>query len=130
MKYLPTRSLDLNFRLMSPYPQRARVLQTLIMMLIMISVMMSFIACESQVGDPCVSSTQCAPGQLCDVNSAEGYCTVRDCEEGSCPEGSICVTFESLDRYCMATCAEADDCRDGYTCDEEVASTPVCRQSS
>ena len=125
MKYLPSRSLDLNFRLMGASLRFADAWS----LLIIVAVYLGLIACESQVGDACVSSTQCAPGQLCDVNSAEGYCTVRDCEEGSCPEGSVCVTFESLDRYCMATCAEADDCRDGYMCDEEVASTPVCRQS-
>ena len=87
----------------------------------------TFLACESEVGDPCVSSTQCAPGQLCDTASEEGYCTVRDCEEGECPSGSICVTFENLDRYCMATCASQSDCRDGYSCDTDIAAEPICR---
>lgn len=91
--------------------------------------LMACLGCESKVGDPCVTSTQCAPGQLCDINSEEGYCTLRDCEEGSCPSGSICVTFENLDRYCMATCQSGDDCRDGYSCDEEVAAEPICRQA-
>jgi len=90
---------------------------------------LSLTACENRVGDACVSSAQCAPGQLCDNNSAEGYCTLRDCAEGDCPEGSICVTFESLDRYCMATCESGDDCREGYLCDEEVGAEPICRQA-
>ena len=85
--------------------------------------------CEAKVGDPCVSSAQCGIGQLCDINSKEGYCTQRDCEEGSCPSGSICVTFENLDRYCMATCESEGGCRDGYRCDEELADEPICRQA-
>ena len=97
--------------------------------LIFMGMLLAVLGCEAQVGDPCVSSTQCAPGQLCDINSDEGYCTQRDCEEGSCPSGSVCVTFENLDRYCMATCASGDGCRDGYLCDEEIASEPICRQA-
>lgn len=87
------------------------------------------VACESKVGDPCVTSTQCAPGQICDIKSKEGYCTLRDCEDDICPSGSICVTFENLDRYCMATCQTTDDCRDGYMCDTEISTEPICRQA-
>ena len=126
MKDLPSMPSTLRLRVQEANKRPAHLDTQLISMIFAVIVLT---ACEAQVGDPCVSSTQCAPGQLCDVNSAEGYCTQRDCEEGSCPEGSICVTFESLDRYCMATCEGTDDCRDGYLCDEDIAASPICRQA-
>lgn len=130
LKCLPMKS-NLNsyppVTLRKPYDLTATSIY--LVKLVFMSALLVIMGCEAQVGDPCVSSTQCAPGQLCDVNSDEGYCTQRDCEEGSCPSGSVCVTFENLDRYCMATCASGDGCRDGYLCDEEIASEPICRQA-
>ena len=87
------------------------------------------LSCKGDIGDECITSAQCQAGQICDLISAGGYCTVTPCEPDTCPQDSVCVTFENDDRYCMATCGSNSDCRDGYRCDLELASEPFCRQS-
>jgi hypothetical protein len=77
---------------------------------------LSLMGCESLVGDPCIADSQCGIGRICDLRSFEGYCTLPDCEENTCPSQSICVEFKNADTYCMATCVNSDECRDGYTC--------------
>ena len=88
------------------------------------------LSCKGDIGDECVADAQCRAGQTCDLISDGGYCTVKDCRDDECPEGSTCVTFENDDRYCMASCQASDDCRDGYTCDTELGPEPFCRQST
>ena len=85
-------------------------------------------ACKGDIGDECVADAQCKAGQTCDLISDGGYCTMLDCREGECPENSVCVTFENNDRFCMASCQQTDDCRDGYMCDRELGPAPFCRQ--
>ena len=72
--------------------------------------------CENAVGDPCIADSQCGLSKTCDLQSFEGYCTIPDCEEETCPNGSLCVEFKNAQRFCMATCTQNDECRDGYTC--------------
>lgn len=82
--------------------------------------------CSPQVGDDCGSSIDCDFNgtRICDLAQPGGYCTVRNCERGTCPDGeSVCVEFNpDVPRlsvtYCMATCGSDSACRtdDGYRC--------------
>lgn len=67
---------------------------------------------------------------MCDTSQPGGYCTVFNCEPGTCPDDSVCVSFhnsasgsfcsEIADRFqrpfCMAPCSGDGDCRGGYSC--------------
>lgn len=94
------------------------------------------VACQPEIGDECQVSTDCsaAGDRLCATDQPDGYCTIFNCEPGTCPEEAICVGFGSnLSRvsdvcedpqgssrfqrtFCMARCDEDDDCRSGYEC--------------
>jgi hypothetical protein len=92
--------------------------------------------CKPKIGDDCRLSTDCsaAGDRLCDITAPSGYCTIYNCEPGTCPaDESLCVEFGSqrspvsacADKqspspygraFCMATCDNDSDCRDGYVC--------------
>lgn len=94
--------------------------------------------CKPKIGDDCRISTDCsaAGDRLCDITAPGGYCTVYNCEPGSCPaDESLCVEFGAqrspiaacIDRqspspyaraFCMATCSSDSDCRAGYSCED------------
>ena len=101
----------------------------LILMVSVISLGFFNLSCKGDIGDECITSAQCQAGQICDLISAGGYCTISPCEPDLCPQDSVCVTFENDDQFCMATCQSDNDCREGYRCDQELASEPFCRQS-
>ena len=86
-------------------------------------------ACSTDIGDECASDAECGRGRLCDRASRAGYCTVSPCAPNSCPENSVCVRFENDQTYCMALCDTSEDCRKGYSCIEEGAAAPYCRQA-
>jgi len=66
--------------------------------------------CGVEIGDECTSDSACGQGRFCDLTSEGGYCTVT-CEDSTCPDNSVCVEFESNDKFCMALCDS--DRRDG-----------------
>ncbi len=89
--------------------------------------------CKAEIGDDCSVSTDCsnAGDRLCDTTQPGGYCTIFNCEPGTCPEEAICISFknspssvcpdpQSGDRlrrtFCMRSCGGNDDCRSGYKC--------------
>ncbi len=89
--------------------------------------------CKPKIGDECSVSTDCSStgDRLCDTTQPSGYCTIFNCEPGSCPGEAICVAFDnstskacedpqSADRFqrtfCMRRCDGNGDCRTGYTC--------------
>jgi hypothetical protein len=91
------------------------------------------VGCKPEIGDECDVSTDCSNtgDRLCDTTQPGGYCTIFNCEPGSCPEEAICVAFKTdisqscsdpqggirLQRtFCMKSCDENDDCRGGYEC--------------
>ncbi len=92
------------------------------------------LACSPKIGDECVVSTDCSvtTQRLCDTSQPGGYCTLFNCEPGSCPDDSVCVSFHNAasgtfcsgrdDRFqrpfCMAPCSGDGDCRSGYACRE------------
>lgn len=80
--------------------------------------------CSPSIGDECGSSVNCDINgtRICDTTSPGGYCTIRGCDVGTCPaDESVCVAFfpdtpRLTDTFCMATCENNADCRDGYAC--------------
>lgn len=89
--------------------------------------------CKPEIGDDCSVSTDCSStgDRLCDTTQPGGYCTIFNCEPGTCPEEAICVGFSTssskvcedpqsdgrLQRtYCLRSCGSNDDCRSGYEC--------------
>ncbi len=94
------------------------------------------VACKPQIGDACKTSVDCSQtgDRLCDITQPGGYCTVFNCEPGSCPSDSACIAFDTevsslplcrsyngLSRltrsYCLANCGSNSDCRSGYVCE-------------
>jgi len=53
------------------------------------------LGCTPQIGDDCTVSTNCSTTgvRLCDITQPGGYCTIFNCEPGSCPDDSKCVNF-------------------------------------
>jgi hypothetical protein len=89
----------------------------------------AFSACAPEIGDECKTSLDCSSqgSRLCDRTQPHGYCTLRGCESGTCPEDSVCVKFRPAQErlattYCMAKCSDDDDCRsdEGYRCSSEM----------
>jgi hypothetical protein len=87
--------------------------------------------CAPEIGDACDTSTDCSQNgdRLCDVSQQNGYCTIFDCEKGTCPEEATCVVFGASPSqvpeckndtgtspaqrsFCMLKCTEPSDCRD------------------
>lgn len=94
------------------------------------------IGCSPNIGDDCDFSSDCSVNgdRICDTAQPGGYCTVRDCEEDSCPEDSVCVRWRYEENriaqsWCMARCGGNGDCRDDYRCvtpaDLEMESRPL-----
>jgi hypothetical protein len=93
------------------------------------------VGCKPEIGDECTVSSDCsaAGDRLCDNTQPGGYCTIFNCEPGTCPEEAICVAFGSSistvpacvdpqrrsryeEIYCVKNCEDDDDCRGGYAC--------------
>lgn len=83
------------------------------------------VGCGPAIGDECSSSLDCSQqnNRICDRQQPGGYCTLLGCENDSCPDEAVCVTFRpEPDRlsstWCMASCEDDGDCRDGegYRC--------------
>jgi hypothetical protein len=92
--------------------------------------------CSPKIGNDCRTSLDCSQtgDRLCDVTQPGGYCTVFNCEPGSCPDEASCVAFgvevsrvaacdavttgfSRFERtYCLRNCDSNDDCRSGYVC--------------
>ena len=100
--------------------------------LVALAAALSF-GCKPEIGDECSVSTDCSStgDRLCDTTQPNGYCTIFNCEPGTCPEEAICVAFftstsmacqdpqddDRLQRtYCMRSCDVDGDCRSQYAC--------------
>ncbi len=99
-----------------------------------------------RLGDPCLGDNDCdfadptcidrvhvnAGGIDEDFCIDGGACTTACTSDADCPDGGLCstsVTFESggeTPRLCMKPCADASDCRVGWSCQALIASGPVC----
>lgn len=105
-------------------------------------------ACAREIGDDCITSADCVStdaNRLCISEQLEGfpggYCTVFNCEPGSCPGESVCIGYRTslanaeacsdttgrarLQRtYCMRHCRGDGDCRSGYACIDVAEDNP------
>ncbi|MGM0556245.1 MAG: hypothetical protein ACQEVA_07685 [Myxococcota bacterium] len=72
--------------------------------------------CAPAVGDSCETSADCPGGVSCDTTAPDGYCLVPGCTRGDCPKTSICVEFDRDISYCLESCEQDSDCRDGFAC--------------
>ena len=86
---------------------------------------LSLAACAPEIGDACQTSLDCSSqgSRLCDRTQPGGYCTLRGCEQGTCPDEAVCVKFRPMEErlattWCMAKCDGDGDCRtdEGYRC--------------
>jgi len=98
---------------------------------------LSLAACRPEIGDACETSTDCSPSgeRLCDITQRPGgYCTIFNCEPGTCPEEAVCVKFGDARSpvpgcedplgagpyartFCLRKCEDNSDCRDSpYRC--------------
>ncbi len=87
---------------------------------------MAMAGCGSSIGDDCSTNADCPAGSYCDKIMPGGLCTIANCRESDCPDGSTCVEFYNGERFCMQTCDADGDCRDGYTCIQDVPPEPFC----
>jgi|GEM_PF-398898 len=101
------------------------------------------LGCRPKIGDDCNVPTDCSQtgDRLCDTTQPDGYCTIFNCEAGSCPEEAVCIGFSSVPssvasdderrgwacadpqggsrfqrNFCMRSCESNADCRPGYRC--------------
>lgn len=82
-----------------------------------------FVGCKPEIGDSCKLSTDCSitGDRLCDTSQPDGYCTVFNCDPGTCPDEAMCVEFHPNSerfarRFCVRGCEAPSDCRPGYAC--------------
>lgn len=90
-----------------------------------IAAALSFVlACAPKLGDSCDRATDCSANgdRVCDRAQPGGYCTIANCEPGTCGGEGFCVRFRpdqprlSSD-WCMEKCGDNSDCdRDQYVC--------------
>jgi hypothetical protein len=89
-------------------------------------------ACSHQVGDGCSTNVECSPlgDRFCDLSSPGGYCTIEGCDSISCPSGSVCIRFFSLQRgapQCDPSRVPRTDCQAGSADCCQPGSAGCCR---
>ena len=102
------------------------------------------LGCQPGIGDECQTSADCgaAGDRLCDITQPGGYCTIFNCEPGTCPEDATCVLFSANPStvagcedasgtspyqrsFCVKLCEGEGDCRGSYNCiDAGAADNP------
>jgi hypothetical protein len=96
------------------------------------ALMLSATACAPKLGDECSNATDCSANgdRVCDEAQPGGYCTIPNCEPGTCGDEGLCVRFRPDEprlssQWCMAKCGRGCD-RDQYTCVDvtELATLP------
>jgi hypothetical protein len=104
---------------------------------IILAVLLAVFACaekgDEPIGAACEEKEDC-DSSLCfqqerwgeSTGWTGGYCS-DECS-GSCERGAECVEIGE-DSYCMASCEQDSDCRNGYVCSPSVhACLPDCRE--
>jgi len=88
------------------------------------------------IGGACTANTQCKDlGAICfpelvdnqPTGFTNGYCTIVDCVDAACPDGSVCRDTGDGTMACLDSCGGAEECRraEGYGCLGEVC-WPSC----
>jgi len=101
-------------------------------------VLLSQVGCSRKIGDPCTLAADCGiqNNRQCDTAQLGGYCTQIGCTADGCPDEAACFLFAPRlagcsydDRepartsrsFCMRSCDDTADCRDGYVCADVTA---------
>ena len=84
-------------------------------------IFMVFAGCSANIGDSCDDNVDCSPDgdRICDLSQPGGYCTVPDCQPGSCPGEAVCVMFwegAHTRTWCLLECSSDGACRGDYYC--------------
>ncbi|MEM1348657.1 MAG: hypothetical protein AAGI01_08895 [Myxococcota bacterium] len=80
-------------------------------------------ACAPAIGDTCEGDVNCNAQDraFCDLSIPNGYCTLANCNPGSCPDDAVCVEFDETTTFCLEACASDNDCRADLSCvDDDV----------
>jgi hypothetical protein len=91
--------------------------------------------CTPSIGDGCKTNVDCSRlgDRFCDVSAPDGYCTVDGCNQGTCPDGALCVRFLSadLDRPCDLSKRFPDNgCNPDERCVCDAFKNGVCENGS
>lgn len=104
---------------------------------VLLALLLAAPSCKKSIGDSCTVSTDCSlqGGPTCDLTQTNGYCTVENCDPGTCPDEAVCVAFNAqarrlTRRYCMASCNDDSDCRDEYRCVIPTAAQANCARTA
>jgi hypothetical protein len=87
---------------------------------------LAFAGCAPRIGDSCETSAECPGGAICDVTAPGGYCTLDGCDAESCPDGTVCIEFDSQNSFCLEYCEDTSECRKGYVCRTDIGSAGFC----
>jgi hypothetical protein len=86
------------------------------------ALLLSAAACAPKLGDECSRAVDCSANgdRVCDEAQPGGYCTISNCEPGTCGDEGLCVRFRPNEprlssQWCMAKCGSSCD-RDEYAC--------------
>jgi hypothetical protein len=102
-----------------------------------------FAACGKKIGDACKATFDCNQADTtrsCDISEPGGYCTVEGCDQSSCPEEAVCVSFyprlfldpsDPSTKHCSATmpCAPDEICLDEGVCASRLSEVRQCMLS-
>lgn len=82
------------------------------------------------IGGACSDDAQCASSSCLLETEAGwpgGYCMAECDDTTKCPTDSECVTFQSGEQLCLASCTlGGDDCNAGYDCVEVAENVGAC----
>jgi len=94
---------------------------------------LSLISCAPAIGDTCEGDANCnlQDRSFCDLSIPDGYCTLDNCNPGSCPDDAVCVAFDETTTFCLEACASDDDCRrrsasSDLSCIDDGVHDPYC----
>jgi hypothetical protein len=87
--------------------------------------------CTPSIGDGCKTNVDCSRlgDRFCDTSAPDGYCTVDGCNQGTCPDGALCIRFltADLDRPCFLDRRSPDNlCRPDERCVCDKFENGVC----
>ncbi|MGM0595730.1 MAG: hypothetical protein ACQES9_01700 [Myxococcota bacterium] len=74
------------------------------------------------LGSECDAETNCQG--ICNLGLPDGMCVEICDEQTPCEEGT-CVDFTETQSFCLPSCQENSECREGYSCIENICRPPA-----
>lgn len=76
---------------------------------------------SSCVGGGCLAAGECVASCQTGGEFPGGMCTYACGRAEDCPNGSTCVSLDSVElALCLPMCDSSDDCRSGYSCQPQA----------